>query len=352
MKKNVLIFVHTEYHLLLAINQIVKYYSDVTLFDVKLFIRKRKNSKRLIQPLDFSDLPISFDYFDEDVTSNSPLQETAKTAIKILLKINPSIFIFFQEQDPLMVILSNHFYKNGTEVFLLQDGLKPYSHLRYHSFGLLKQEHKQNIWMRNNGFIVQSWFSPLFSKKYAYLKGISKLFLTFPEIYDNWNRKPLEKIEFLALETLNPIYKKIFRWDNSLLPESRNIIFYMNQPMHDDGKAETRILKELEQKFPDTLIYVKLHPLTDVINIEQFKTLKRVKLINSPLPAELFIMNLKESLVLSVNSTSMFLNNPECKFFYLYKIFKNDIKRLSRWIVKQNPAKHVNVISNIEEISF
>ena len=132
MKKKILIFVHTEYHLLLAINQILGIYNDPKLYDIELFIRAR-GGKRLTQKLDFSSLPISAKYFNEEVTINKKLSQKARTAIEELLKKKPDVFIFFQEMDPLMVILSGHFAKNGTENCLYQDGLKPYVLLKFHS---------------------------------------------------------------------------------------------------------------------------------------------------------------------------------------------------------------------------
>ncbi|MFH1119636.1 MAG: polysialyltransferase family glycosyltransferase [Bacteroidota bacterium] len=350
--KNIIAFVHTEYHLLLTVNQVLRLYNDAAAFNVELYIRRGINSKRLNQPHDFSGLPMTVTYFDEEINTHEPLSDKARAEIKTLLDKNPDVFIFYQEQDVLMVILAYYFSKRGVDVCLYQDGLKPYNHLQYHSLGLIRADHRQNIWLGKNNFVVPSWLSPVWSKKYAFLKGISKVYLTFPEMYDNWNRKHLRKIEFLPLDLLNPVFKRLFVWDESMLPEREKVIFYMNQPMHDDGRYETGFLRQLENRFPDNPIYIKLHPLTNNIKTEQYKTLKNVKIISSTLPAELFIMNLKESVILSINSTSMFLDNPENRFYYLYRIFEEGIKRLSRWKVKRNPAAHIKVVNSIDEISF
>jgi hypothetical protein len=254
--------------------------------------------------------------------------------------------------DPLMVILAGHFAKKGTEVCLYQDGLKPYVHLQFHSLGLLKHFHRQNLWMNKNGFPVESWLSPIWAKKYAHLKSTQKVYLTFPEAYKNWSKKSLEKIEMIPLPELNQALKKVFCWDETLLPERENVIFYMNQPMHDDGIFETQILKEIIEKSKGRTLYVKLHPSTPEKKIEQYQKLANLRIIHSQIPAELFIVNLKRSLILSVNSTSMFLNNPENRFYYLHKIFEKDIKRLSRYVLKRNPAPHIRVAEKLEDITF
>lgn len=351
MKKKILIFVHTEYHLLLAINQILGIYNQQELYDIELFIRGG-GGKRLTQELDFSGLPVSAKYFTEEVTINKTLSQAARIAIEELLEKKPEVFIFFQEMDPLMVILAGQFAKKGVEVCLYQDGLKPYVHLQFHSLGLLKHFHQQNLWLKQNGFPVESWLSPIWAKKYAHLKSISKIYFTFPKAYTNWSKKQVEKIEMVPLPLLNQALKKVFRWDEKMLPERDAVIFYMSQPMHDDGIAETKFLQEVSDKFPSNKIYIKLHPLTNEVKIQQYQKFSNLEIIRSQIPAELFIMNLKKSLVLSVNSTSMFLNNPENKFYYLYKIFQKDIKRLNRYKLKSNPAPHITVTEKLDDISF
>ena len=351
MKTEIIIFVHTEYHLLLAINQVLQFYNDRSNYIVDLYIRRGRGN-RLAQTLDFSHLPLSVFQFEEEISIWHELSDKARVAVESLIKKKPDVFIFFQEQDPLMVILSSNYSRAGTSVYLYQDGLKPYVHLNYHSLGLLKHHHMENLWMRRNGFRVESWLSPVFSKKYAFLKGIKKIYLTFPESYDNWNNIPIEKIEFLPIEILNPVLKRLFNWDDSLLPERENIILFMNQPMHDDGIAETKVLRRLAQRFPDNSIYIKLHPIIEEKKLKQYQTFKNVKIIKSSIPAELFIMNVSRSVILSINSTSMFLYNPLNKFYYLNKMFKGVIGRLKRLEIRKEPAGHITYVESIEEICF
>lgn len=349
MQKKILIFVQTEYHLLLAINQILVIYNNSELYDIELFVRGF-GGKRLSQSLDFSGLPIRVNYFNEEVTINKNLSQDARTAIQKILDINPDVFIFFQEMDPLMVILARHYSRNGIEVCLYQDGLKPYGHLKFHSLGLLKYFHQQNLWMKKNGFPVESWLSPIWAKKYAHNKSVKKVYLTFPESYKNWNNKSLEKIKMAPIAELNQTLKKVFRWDEALLPERENVILYMNQPLlRNDGVFEIQMLKEITENFNGKTLYVKLHPLTPRETINQFKKLVNLRIIKSQIPAELFIINLKKSIILSIKSTSMFINIKENKFFYLYTLFYRH--QTSRYKTR-NPAPHIKVIEKLEEITF
>jgi hypothetical protein len=146
--------------------------------------------------------------------------------------------------------------------------------------------------------------------------------------------------------------KKIFKWDDALLPERNRVIFFMNQPMHDDGSFEVNILKHLEIKYPGSTIYIKNHPLTSQVKLKAYTALKRVKIIDSKIPAELFISQLTDSIVFSVLSTSMFINNPSCKFYYIFAIQEhNNIERLKKYSVI-NPSKHVVNVNHVDAIEF
>lgn len=352
MKKQVSIFVYTEYHLLLSINEILKTYHDENHYEVRLYLKGGKQN-RLSKDLDFSCLPIKTEYYDIAIDTGNLLDKNTRNEIQFLLDNPPDIFIFFQEQDPLMVILSSGFSKKGSEIYLYQDGFKPHLKLKLHSLGLLKYEHKLNVWLRKNGFSVESWLSPIYSKKYAYLKSINKIFLTFPEHYKNWNKKDIEKIVFLPNKTLNPYLKKIFRWDDSLLPQKENIILFLNQPAHwIDEEAEIELLRSLLERYPNNPIYIKLHPLTKVEKLEQYRQFKDTHIIDSRILAELFIMNVKQSIIISLFSTSMFLNNPENKFYYIYKLFKGKSKTLNRITITAVPIDHIKIVTSINDIKF
>ncbi|KAF0195922.1 MAG: hypothetical protein FD166_2649 [Bacteroidetes bacterium] len=350
--KSIMIFVSTEYHLLLAVNLMMKLYNNAEKYNIELYIRGGRKSKRLNRPYDFSHLPVKVLYFDEVVSSEKDLAESARNAVIELMDKKPDIFIFFQEQDVLMVILSDHFHRNGSEVILCQDGLKPYAQLQFHSLGLFLSNHRQNLWLKKNGFKVENWLSPITSKHYGFLRGISKLYLTSPDVYRNWNGRELSKIEMLPIPELDEILSRLFAWDDALLPACENVIFYMNQPMKGTNNTEIKLLDELGKRFPHNRMIIKAHPLTSESTYQQYENLANVSVIRSTIPAELFIIKLKNSLILSINSTSMLLNVPANKYYYLYMLFRDELKRLSRMKIDRYPAEHVIAIHAVSEISF
>jgi hypothetical protein len=163
---------------------------------------------------------------------------------------------------------------------------------------------------------------------------------------------PVEKTDIHFNEDFIALIKRIFHWQDSLLKERTGAIFFMNQPMHDDGSFEVKALQHLQKKYPEAPIYIKNHPLTSKVKLESYKALNNVTIIDSKIPAELFISMLKDSIILSVCSTSMFIDNPLCKFYYMFEIEQhNNIERLKKYTVI-NPTSHVRLVQNIDEISF
>jgi len=124
----------------------------------------------------------------------------------------------------------------------------------------------------------------------------------------------------------------------------------MNQPLHDDGSFEIGVLRKLMEKYPESKIYIKYHPLTSEVKMNKYKELDNVVVIDSQIPAELFISQLKNSLILSICSTSMFINNENCKFYWLNEIQENNnVTRLKRFNII-NPTNHIISAKSVEEI--
>lgn len=353
MRKKICFLIHTEYHLLLSIHAIQQQYSDKNIYEVILILKKNHKSNRLNQALNFCGLPYKILDFDVDINLKNKLSTDDKLKLDELLSLDLAEFNFFQEQDPLVVIFISVFKRRGAIINLFQDGLKPYiTHTMSFSPSLWLNDIKQNNWIIKNNYRVLNYFSFINSKMYGFLKGIDQLFLTFPDAFINWKNLPIISIkpEFTT-EFLNTL-KQVFCWDDSLLNEKEKVVFFMNQPMHDDGTFEVNMLQRLQNKYPGTKIYIKNHPLTTELKLKAYEKLSNVTIIDSKIPAEIFISQLSNSIIISVCSTSMFIDNPTCKFYYTFAIKEhNNIKRLDKFEVI-NPSKHVETLITIDEISF
>lgn len=353
MKEKICYLIHTEYHLLLALYDILEKYNDANKFDVSLVLKRSHKSARLKQDLNLSILPYKIKILDFNINLKGKLSAEEKHDLDELLKEDYAVFIFFQEQDPITIIIINKYIEKKTKIYLYQDGLKPYvmNSMKF-SLGLVLNDINQNSWIKRNGYPVKNNFSFLTCRKYGFLKGIDKLYLTFPQAYDNWNSKPIENINPEFTEQYKTLLKKVFLWDDSLLDQNEKVLFFMNQPLHDDGSFELNLLEKLQAMYPGSPLYIKNHPLTPKLKIDKYKQLKNVSIINSKIPAEIFVSELKNSIVFSVCSTSMFINNKETKFYWTNNIQeKNNIKRLKKYVIV-NPTTHIKSVSTIKEIVF
>jgi hypothetical protein len=355
MKKKVLFAIFTEYQLLLSINEINNSQYADTGFEKYFLIKRSQSNGRLNQALDFSALDVTVKYWDEDINFNRPIPINLKNDIEELLAVQWDTFIYFQEQDPLVVLLTQYFARKKTKNFLFQDGLKPYNKMKSRSLGQVKNNIKQTVWLQKQGFKHNDYFSFVNCHKYGFLKGTHKLFLTFPEAYDNWNRKPIENIKIENSETFKNVAGKVFLWEENLLKETENAIFFVSQFMRDDGTFELNLINYLIENFKNSTIYIKFHPLTlkwdqkFVASVKSLCEKHNIIIITSKIPAELFIMQLTDSIIISSISTSMFLDNKACRFYYTYEIAKSFIPRFNRYDTF-NPTPHVKTLYSFEEI--
>ena len=353
MKKKISFLIHTEYHLLLSLHQILEMYSDVNNYEVTLILKRVVNGARLKQALDLSFLPYNIIILEFDINLNAKLSHLEKQNLDNFLSKRFDEFIFFQEQDPITIIIVNRLKKFNTKIYLYQDGMKPYiAHTMSFSPALLVNNIKQNNWIKRNGYQITDRLSFINCKLYGFLKGVDTLFLTFPESYINWKKLPIIKIKPTFSAEFIAVIKKVFVWNDDLLKSKDRVIFFMNQPMHDDGTFEGNMLQKLQLRYPEATIYIKNHPLTPQSKIDTYKKIENVTIISSKIPAELFISQLTNSIILSVYSTSMFIDNPSCKFYYTFEVQEgNNIKRLKKYKVI-NPAPHIISVKDIENISF
>lgn len=352
--KNVVYLIHTEYHLLQSLYSLNKLnYLNNNTIQIHFIIKSSSTSKRLKQNLNLDFLPIKVHYLQVDKNYNEKIKKDQKKKIDELIYLKPVNFYFFQEQDPIMLLLIYFYKKSNSKITLVQDGLKPYvANSMKFSPSLHINDFKQNLWIRKNGYPVHDWLSFLKCNKYGFVKGIDQLFLSFPDMFKNPKKIPALKLDPGFEISFIKMLEKVFGWQNSFLPKTENIIFFMNQPMHDDGSFEINLLNKLRNKYTQAPIYIKNHPNTPESKTRLYNQLSNVNVIDSKIPAELFISKLKNSIILSLCSTSMFIDNPSSKFYYLFNIQeKNNIERLKHYKVI-NPTNHVETPLYIDDIVF
>jgi len=355
--RNILITVFTEYQLILALNEIFinkvyDPYSDM----IMLVIKHERLHHRMNRPFDFDGLGIEIIDFNDDIDYKKSLSKNTKEFIDSVLQIKWDTFILFQENDTLNCLLTYQLMKRGTKVCLFQDGLKAFNPMKSRSYGQLKTELEMRIWWRKNGYKSDPLLNAIHSHKYGFLKGVSRIHVTFPESYINWNRKEVCKIEISKSDKLFDLMKTVFQLENFILDKVDDAVFIISQSMRDDNTFERMLIEYLVRSFRNKKIYLKAHPINfkpykDFIEEVKQKFAGKIEVIDGKVPAEFLIMQLKNSIVVSTISTSMFLNNPVCKFYYALELAKPHISRFNRYNTT-NPTTHSRSVNSLEEISF
>jgi hypothetical protein len=352
MGTKIIVFVDTEYHLLLTLNEIQR--RPECQFDVMLC--SRSNDDRLKHDYNFEGLKASFSRLDIRVNLLEPFPERLIKLIEVLTSGEYQEMIFFQEQDPFMLALIRSVRKNKSlSIRLFQDGLKPYNPMKSPSLAMMKQDLLVWKWCWSNGVRLYTPFRILKTYKYAFSPEIDEIGLTYPESYKNWSKKKVSRLQVERTPDFKLLVEKVFRWQTDYLQDTDNVIFFVSQFMRDNGDFERKLLGHLLQNFNPEKLYIKFHPSTlkfDQPFVDSIKLLQQkypIVIINSGLPAELYTMQLSNSIIISSISTAMFLNNPSCRFYYTVELAKKFIPRFNRYDTS-NPTKHVKSVNDFSEI--
>lgn len=178
---------------------------------------------------------------------------------------------------------------------------------------------------------------------------VSYIWLTSPE-KARYAHSKVKRIPEFSINSVNNS-RSFFNYNcHSDISLHKNDFLFVDQRI--DGTSE--FIHELSNKYQSSIIYVKLHPRSPRSWADSFKDLPNVKMIDSMrgIPIELLTQTLQEGIVLSAYSAALLLNNPNCKFFYVYPWYakrgygKGEFEEKTIY----NPTQHIRVISSINEI--
>ena len=187
---------------------------------------------------------------------------------------------------------------------------------------------------------------PIFDIQFAIKQRVYKnVYASFPEVlkFHQQSIIPIPEINDDVITTSN----YLFNVDNRSQYIEKGDILFIDQPISDCIAIE--FLKEIEKEYPKKNIYVKMHPKSSILMKERYGTLSRVRFIesNKIYPVELLLIEQKGINIVSSFSTALLINNPECRFFYIYPILKE--KGVMNNIELPHLTNHITLIHNIEE---
>ena len=341
MKKNVF-FVNTEYHLVITLGIIRQYYS----VDYEnTIIRISPVEKHRLNNLSFD--ATSIDY-SEIIYDYSHPTKKLKSDLQAIIDLRPHTLFFFLENKFWMNYFLSRLHKSGTRIVLCPDGMKAYNNIHSFSNALyLKALFK--------GFVnlIQANLFPSFphiERKYASSWYIDEVWVEYPLSFNNQSLKRVVEFHYTVDDSLVELLNRVFcveEKDIGIVRKKPSILF-IDSAYQSVGyyNRTIELLSAFVARHPEMDILIKYHPLSKEMARKAYSRIQGVYELNPDYPAEIYVAAAKDSIVVSMVSTSELFYNPSCSYYWIYKLYKDmyDYGGLS------NPTSYIHVINSIDEI--
>lgn len=350
-KRNILFLVHTEYHMIVTLSVISDRYNDPELFKIYICQTEISTSNRFKVPKNI-DLLSHVEYYtlkyeERDFTFNKQLHET----VKDILDRKIDTFVLFNHHGFLPIFLAKKLSKKGCKICLAPDGAKAYNTIKRIAprWSIKAAINLQRFLLSNNLYLNCIHIPTL---PYANLPEIDEVWIQYIKGYENARNKTLVKIDILKSTLSLKVNNNFFGFNYSKeLSLNNKILFYINQPVKNSAiyDYEIELLMYLRRRFEDHKLIIKLHPLTEKSQIERYNLLSNTQLITKTFPAEMYIAQLKDSLILSFWSTACLINNPQVRTYWLHPILERKAI-MPDYIKIYNPSDHIVEVDHAENI--
>lgn len=339
--KKVLFQLGTEFHYMMALSLIDKYYSEDN-YEIHFVIASVPNYKSRLSDIQLDDKykyhKVSYDHHEEkrfeDVVN-----------LKQFIENNEFFhFISFFYHDPLFVYLTYYFKKKKTVTFLAPDGMGAYVKFTAKNYrSRLINTLKSYKFFKIHGFkFPKLWFTSWDFGKNGYYDYIYAYSKTLPNLSD---KKIIEVDYTLSGDKIESL-KKTFSVDFANYPELSRVVLVINE-RHYLPKYESQLLKVISESLSGYTILFKKHPNQKSENLTHLPD--SIFRIDEIFPVELLIANLKDSIIISSYSNSMLYHNPSCHYFWTYPII-TQTGELKKSIERFNPKKYIKVVQNFNEL--
>lgn len=340
--KKILIQVNTEFHYMVALSLIDKYYSGPE-FDVHFIVFIHPDIKSRLSAIDLDN---RYTYHHVKYNHHSAEVFPDVLALKNFVENNQIFhFISFLFHDPLFVYLTLYFKGKGTTTFLAPDGmgayvkfqaknlrsrlintLKSYKFFKVHGFKFAK------LWFTSWDFGQNGYYDYIYaySSTLPYLKGKNII-----EVDYTFSPQSLESL------------KRTFNVNFDGLPLDDAILLINER--HKVVNYEKKLIDTIRATKPGRPILFKKHPNQAPENIEYLKEYSEIIVLDKVFPVELLIASLSNSVLISSYSNSMLYHNSSCKYFWTYPIIEKS-GELNKPIRRFNPKSYIRVVNNFEEL--
>jgi hypothetical protein len=339
--KKVIIQIATEFHYMVALSLIDKYYTGKD-FDVSFVIVVNSFTKSRLESIK---LDTNYTYFFCSYNHHEKIVFPDVIKLKQFIESNKFYhFVSFLYHDPLFVYLTYFFKNKNTTTFLAPDGMGAYVKFTASNYrSRLVNTLKSYSFLKLHGFkFPKFWFTSWDFGKNGYYDCIYAYSKTLPFLP---NKKIIE-VDYSFSEEKIESLKKTFSISFDNYPELTKVVLIIND-RHNLPEYESLLLKTIANKLPDYKILFKKHPNQNPDNLKYISD--NVFRIDEIFPVELLIASLKDGIIISSYSNSMLYHNPSCSYFWTYPIVVKS-GELKKNIDRFNPKSYITVVQNIKEI--
>lgn len=351
--ERIVFVINTEYHLLVACSLIRDKYSDAGRFQVQVVEVGAHNSPRRRNIVNRNALGVDYEEWDED-SIGATQGRSMRGRVHALLEIPIDTLVVFLEHHPLNIYLAQAVRRTGGVVALAPDGVRPYFQLNFGGLRQLIVRFRRFMEVRSR---LRAWGLPprwgyLPRNGYGESSYVDQLWAVHPEHVKNRAGKPVHKISVLTSAKAWQTAAAIFDFQPGAGMESTHkVVFYVNNLLY-EGRLydeEIKVLRYLHS-ISEGRIYIKIHPLTPAAHKEKLAGTGAI-LIESSIPAELYIARLSDSVVVSGWSASLTIENPGCRFYWLTEYFR-DLGCMYAPMDLVNPTSYIHEARALEDIIF
>lgn len=315
-----------------------------------LLIRSKEGSNRFRDAFDWSFLEVEYYYLPISERTYD-YNEELNVLLSNILKRDYVYYITFLEHTALNYYITGQLSKRGVKICLAPEGTRPY--ITINKFALFS---RLRFTFENYYFLSRQrlkWNSfQINSNKHGFLKENSEIWVEHPRSYPNLNGRSVRQIELFKNVDEVEAARNFFGFSlEAQIPAVDNVIFYVNHwfVVPELYNYEINLLGQIQILFPDRTILIKLHPNTPKHQVESFRKLSNVYISDSTLPAELYILSLNRSTIISFWSAALFMNNESNNYFWMHKLLRIENPSMRWWDIT-NPTKHIVEIESLKEL--
>ena len=340
--------VETECQLMTSLCIIRQFYTPAD--EIWIYLMQPEGGSRLKSKLNFEGLNIKIYYIHFRIKLF--LDRELKRKYDEIVKINPDDFYFFLEVTFWIPYILRKLKKVGTRILLAPDGVN-FAGTTWNMKSRIDRYIKTIIYLWSNKMFIKV---PFPGKYYASNPNIDCVMLWDSKSYTNFTNRTIVRYQNFKgndKELVNLI-NNVFCFKDQIVPllNTKEVIVWFDQPLYNSEaylSKLTLLLKTVCLNHENRVLIIKTHPHSHKQTIDKLmESFPSAYLIKADYPAELYIANMRDAILLSINSMASVFEMDGVKSYWLYPLFPEAFGCQGK--INYAPGSFVRVINSIDEI--